>query len=87
VIASPLEGPAAATAPQPALTRFPLFFGEERAFFLEGADRYDFRLGRTPFFAPGMVPFHSRRIGLFESTQIPVWTGDKTCTGGSAAPA
>jgi hypothetical protein len=55
------------------LTRFPLFFPEKRAFFLEGADIFEFGfdLSRT------VVPFFSRRIGLFEGNEIPILAGLK----------
>ncbi len=42
------------------LTRFPLFFPEKRAFFLEGAGTFDF--SREP--GTAITPFFSRRIGL-----------------------
>src|SRR6267142_2756015 len=42
------------------LTRFPLFFPEKRAFFLEGESVFDF--SREP--GNAIVPFFSRRIGL-----------------------
>jgi uncharacterized protein DUF5916 len=45
------------------LTRFPLFFPEKRAFFLDGASFFDF--AREP--DNSIVPFFSRRIGLDES--------------------
>ncbi len=55
------------------LTRFPLFFPEKRAFFLEGADLFDFglSLGRD------VVPFFSRRIGLVQGTPVPLRGGLK----------
>jgi hypothetical protein len=59
------------------LTRFPLFFEEKRTFFLEGADIFDFGLGMETFFDPDIVPFHSRRIGLYQGSQVPVWAGGK----------
>ena len=45
------------------LTRFPLFFPEKRAFFLEGSSFFDFsrELGNA------ILPFFSRRIGLDET--------------------
>src|SRR5438477_13037857 len=56
------------------LTRFPLFFPEKRAFFLEGANQYDFGLGLSEQF----IPFFSRRVGLSESgDQIPLDGGVK----------
>jgi len=59
--------------PQVNLTRFPLFFPEKRAFFLEGANQYDFGLGLGSDF----VPFFSRRIGLLDSVPIPLNGGVK----------
>ena len=59
------------------LTRFPLFFEEKRTFFLEGVDIFDFGLGLGTFRSRDVLPFHSRRIGLYEGTQIPVWMGGK----------
>ena len=55
------------------LTRFPLFFPEKRAFFLEGANQYQFGLGLGEQF----IPFFSRRIGLLEGEQIPINAGAK----------
>lgn len=55
------------------LTRFPLFFPEKRAFFLEGANQYDFGLGLGEQF----VPFFSRNIGLLDGEQIPLNLGIK----------
>src|SRR5438132_8774661 len=55
------------------LTRFPLFFPEKRAFFLEGANQYEFGLGLSEQF----IPFFSRNIGLFNGNQIPIDAGVK----------
>src|SRR5215469_5487017 len=56
------------------LTRFPLFFPEKRAFFLEGANQYEFGLGLGEQF----IPFFSRRVGLSpEGDQIPINGGVK----------
>jgi hypothetical protein len=56
------------------LTRFPLFFPEKRAFFLEGAGVFDF--AREP--GRGIIPFFSRRIGLDDSgTPQPIDYGAK----------
>lgn len=55
------------------LTRFPLFFPEKRAFFLEGSNQYEFGLGLGSQF----IPFFSRRIGLLEGAQIPINGGLK----------
>jgi hypothetical protein len=56
------------------LTRFPLFFPEKRAFFLEGSGLYDIAglgSGRDLF------PFFSRRIGLLEGEEVPILLGAK----------
>jgi len=45
------------------LTRFPLFFPEKRAFFLEGASVFNFSREQ----GTSIVPFFSRRIGLDDS--------------------
>ena len=55
------------------LTRFPIFFPEKRAFFLEGANQYEFGLGLTEQF----IPFFSRNIGLLNGEQIPIDAGVK----------
>ncbi len=55
------------------LTRFPLFFPEKRAFFLEGSDQFDFGSGLGRDF----VPFFSRRIGLYDGEQVPLDVGGK----------
>lgn len=56
------------------ITRFPLFFPEKRAFFLEGANQYEFGLGLG---SDTFIPFFSRRIGLLEGQQIPINAGAK----------
>jgi hypothetical protein len=48
------------------LTRFPLFFPEKRAFFLEGANLFDFSRET----GNAVMPFFSRRIGL-DSSGVP----------------
>ncbi len=55
------------------LTRFPVLFPEKRQFFLEGADIYDFglSLGRS------LMPFYSRRIGLYQGREVPILWGGK----------
>ena len=53
------------------LTRFPLFFPEKRMFFLEGSEVFSFSSSIS------FMPFFSRRIGLFEGSQIPVRFGTK----------
>ena len=55
------------------LTRFPLFFPEKREFFLDGADIFDFGLSA----AEDVIPFFSRRIGLFEGEEVPLLAGAK----------
>lgn len=57
------------------LTRFPLFFPEKRTFFLEGADIFDFGLGLSS--DRDVLPFFSRRIGLFAGEQVPLRVGGK----------
>jgi len=59
------------------LTRFPLFFEEKRTFFLEGSDIFDFGVGLGSFRTRDVVPFFSRRIGLYAGAQVPVWVGGK----------
>jgi len=55
------------------LTRFPLFFPEKRAFFLEGSEQFAFGSGLGYDF----LPFHSRRIGLYAGEQVPLDVGMK----------
>jgi len=55
------------------LTRFPLHFPEKRSFFLEGADIYDFGIGLSR----SVIPFFSRKIGLYKGEQIPIAVGTK----------
>ena len=57
------------------LTRFPLFFPEKRTFFLQGADIFDFGLGLSSDL--DVLPFFSRRIGLFGGEQVPIGAGGK----------
>ncbi|MBE3071507.1 MAG: carbohydrate binding family 9 domain-containing protein, partial [Acidobacteria bacterium] len=57
------------------LTRFPLFFPEKRAFFLEGGGVFD--LAGTGGFHQDLVPFFTRRIGLLEGEQVPIAVGAK----------
>ncbi len=59
------------------LTRFSLFFPEKRTFFLEGSDIFAFGLGLTSGHQPDIVPFFSRRIGLFESQEVRILGGGK----------
>ena len=55
------------------VTRFDLFFPEKRWFFLEGTDIFDF----GPGISPDVVPFWSRRIGLFNGQTMPIEVGTK----------
>ena len=55
------------------LTRFPLFFPEKRAFFLEGADIFEFGFG----LGRSIIPFFSRRIGLANGAAVPIVAGGK----------
>lgn len=55
------------------LTRFPLFFPEKRAFFLEGADIFEFGFG----LGRSIIPFFSRRIGLYSNNEVPILAGGK----------
>ena len=59
------------------LTRFPVFFPEKRTFFLEGSDIFDFGIGMSSHYHSDVVPFFSRRIGLYEGESIPVQGGGK----------
>jgi hypothetical protein len=56
------------------LTRFPLFFPEKRAFFLENAGVFAFG---TAGASNELIPFFSRRIGLVANTQVPILAGMK----------
>ena len=55
------------------VSRFSLFFPETRSFFLEGTDIFDF----GPGIAPDVVPFWSRRIGLYNDVTVPLVAGTK----------
>jgi hypothetical protein len=55
------------------LTRFPLFFPEKRSFFLEGSDIFEFGFGLSQ----NLIPFFSRKIGLYQGTQVPIIVGGK----------
>ena len=65
------------------LTRFSLFFPEQRPFFLEGASIFDVGIpGGGPGRPPPILLFYSRQIGLTEITkgvwqQIPILAGGK----------
>ncbi len=57
------------------LTRFPLFYPEKRSFFLEGAGIYEVAgLGNQD---EDLVPFYSRRIGLYQGQEVPILAGLK----------
>ena len=53
------------------LTRFPLFFPEQRDFFLEGSNILSFAPGS------GVNPFFSRRIGLVDGEDISITWGSR----------
>ncbi|MFO7617943.1 MAG: DUF5916 domain-containing protein, partial [Bacteroidales bacterium] len=53
------------------LTRFSLFFPEKRQFFLERSSIFDLEFGST-----GQL-FYSRRIGIHNGQQVPVWGGGR----------
>ncbi len=55
------------------LTRFPLFYPEKRDFFLQGADIYEFGMG----LGYDIIPYFSRRIGLYKGQQVPLLVGGK----------
>ena len=54
------------------LTRFPLFFPEKWAFFLENAGVFNFSNTGS-----GLLPFFSRRIGLLSGQEVPILVGSK----------
>ena len=64
-----------ADARQINLTRFPLFFPEKRAFFLEGSNLFRFGLGLADEF--DFLPFYSRRVGLYQNSVVPIDFGAK----------
>jgi hypothetical protein len=59
------------------LTRFSTFYPEKRPFFLEGAGVFE--LAGTPLTSssPDVIPFFSRRIGLYRGQEVPVIAGGK----------
>ena len=60
------------------LTRFSLFFPEQRPFFLEGASIFDVGIPRSSFRRPPpLLLFYSRSIGLAEERAIPLLGGGK----------
>jgi Domain of unknown function (DUF5916) len=58
-------------------TRFSLFFPEKRTFFLEGSDIFDFGIGLSSGFRQDLVPFFTRRIGLYDDQAVPLQVGGK----------
>lgn len=65
------------------LDRFSLFFPEKRSFFLEDVGVFDFA-STVPEGPPGapdadadIIPFFSRRIGLFRGSEVPIDVGAK----------
>ena len=60
------------------LTRFPLFFPEKRAFFLENTDVFSFSKGGSTLLGPvDVIPFFSRTIGLYQDKEVPLLAGLK----------
>ncbi len=58
------------------LTRFPLFFPEKRAFFLEGSGVFEVA-GLRPRSEADLIPFFSRSIGLLAGQEVPLLVGTK----------
>lgn len=56
------------------LTRFPLFFPEKRDFFLQDSTLFQFGEGGRGS-GNNLIPFFSRRIGLFEGAEVPLDVG------------
>ncbi len=60
------------------LTRFDLFFPEQRPFFLESASIFDVGIPRPSFRRPPpLLLFYSRRVGLAKDRAIPILGGGK----------
>lgn len=59
------------------LTRFPLFYSERREFFLEGADKFTFGDSDGGMGGPSFLAYHSRNIGLYDGTPVPMLYGAK----------
>jgi hypothetical protein len=59
------------------LTRFPLFYPEKRTFFLEGSEIFNFGTTSGIQYHTSFIPLFSRRIGLFQESQIPILFGAK----------
>jgi hypothetical protein len=56
------------------LTRFPLFYPEKRAFFLENAGAFKFLNADEN---ADVIPFYSRRIGLLDGEEVPILAGTR----------
>jgi len=60
------------------LTRFPLFFPERRDFFLQDAGVFEFGFNNSGGGGDrAVIPFFSRRIGLFQGEEVPIAGGAK----------
>ena len=60
------------------LTRFSLFFPEQRPFFLDRCEYFDVGIPRPSFRRPPpLLLFYSRQIGLAEGRAIPILGGGK----------
>lgn len=59
------------------LTRFRLFFPEKREFFLENAGIFQFGTEGFGYWAPDILLFFSRRIGLAEGQTVPILGGGR----------
>ncbi len=57
------------------LTRFSLFYPEKRPFFLEGAGVFE--TAGNAIWDPDLLPFFSRRIGLYQGQEVPILFGGK----------
>jgi Domain of unknown function (DUF5916)/Carbohydrate family 9 binding domain-like len=57
------------------LTRFPLYYPEKRAFFLENAGAFGFLNSGDE--DADLIPFFSRRIGLLDGEEVPILAGTK----------
>lgn len=57
------------------LTRFDLFYPEKRPFFLEGAGVFE--TAGNSIWDPDLLPFFSRRIGLYAGQEVPILFGGK----------
>ncbi len=57
------------------LTRFSLFYPEKRPFFLEGAGVFE--TAGNAIWDPDLLPFFSRRIGLYQNQEVPILFGGK----------